>query len=323
MGIVDTAKRSVPPWVKGLVPASLRRHQMIEDHARSLPSYPFFQGLMSRYRVENLVGVDSETFKRRIDEFLALDDYRMEGFANPERQRDLSIRFYWGHDHDFGGFALQGRMRSRHLALLTIFRDRFGAIPQSLEGLRVLDIGAWTGGVSLVLAAMGAQVTAVEEVKKYVEALTYLKQAFAIDNLDPRHLSLYECTLSEFQDAFDLVIYAGVLYHVTDPTVSLRITFNCLRDGGRCLVETAAVNSEKPILAYHGPGLARGDRSARNRSGWNWYFPSLAALARMMEDVGFAQVQVSKVIAGRAFAVGRRDSHVDIMRGGLSVPGLR
>lgn len=324
MSIVVAAKRMAPRWVKDLVPETLRRQRTIEDYARTLPSYRFFEGFMSRYQVQNLVGTDPDSFKRRIDEFLAMDDYLMEGYADPEQQRDLSIRFHWGHDHDFGSFALQGRMRSRHVALLTIFRDRFGAIPQSLEGMRVLDIGAWTGGVSLTLAAMGAQVVAVEEVKKYVEALTYLRDAFGVTNLEPRNLSLYECTLPELQDAFDLVMYAGVLYHVTDPTLSLRITFNCLKDGGRCLVETAAIDSDDYILSYKGPTVVhRGNTHQRNRSGWNWYFPSPPTLGRMMEDVGFEDVEVSNVIGGRAFAVGRRERHVDLLRGGLSVRTIR
>jgi SAM-dependent methyltransferase len=248
----------------------------------------------------------------------------MEGFKDPEKQRDLSIKFHWGHNHDFGTFSLKGRMGNRHILLLATFIDEFKVIPRSLHGLRVLDIGCWTGGTSLLLCAMGAHVVAIEEVRKYVDCLNYLKYAFNIDRLEPKHLSLYECTLPEFQDSFDIVLFCGVLYHVTDPISALRITFNCLKDGGVCLLETAAINSNKRILSYEGPTIfSGGSKKDLSRSGWNWFIPSPITLSQMMADVGYTDIQVGRVRGGRVFAVGKRDTHVDIMRGGLSVKNIR
>jgi 2-polyprenyl-3-methyl-5-hydroxy-6-metoxy-1,4-benzoquinol methylase len=94
-----------------------------------------------------------------------------------------------------------------------------------------------------------AEVVAIDEVKKYVECLQFLKKSFAIDNLEPRHLSLYDLVDPAFQDRFDLVLFAGVLYHVTDPIVALRITFNCLRDGGMSPPDLLS-----PMLAGSGTG---------------------------------------------------------------------
>jgi len=273
-------------------------------------SVNFLKHLISNYNVDNLKNVSPQKFKEKINSFLRLNDWRMEGFNDPKSQRDLTVKFHWGHNHNFGSFDIKGKMGDRHINILATFIDQFHALPKDLTGLKVLDIGCWTGGTSLLLCAMGAHVTAIDEVKKYIESLYYLKYAFDIENLEPRHFSLYECIIPEFQDQFDIVLFSGVLYHVTDPIVALRITFNCLKDGGICLLETRAIDSGKSILSYE-------------RDRWNWYIPSPSALHQMMVDVGFSDVKVSNVIGSRAFAVGKRDIHKDMRRDGLSVRTIR
>jgi SAM-dependent methyltransferase len=284
----------------------------------------YLNSLMRRYQTGSLVNVTPQAFKQQIDSFLQISDYKMEGYQDPNYQRDLSIKFHWGHDHDFGDFALKGRMEKRHIWLLSTFMDSFKALPKTLAGCRVLDIGCWTGGASLLLSAMGAKVLAIDEVKKYVEALRYLKHAFDLKDLEVQNMSLYECTRPDFQDAFDYILFAGVLYHVTDPILALRITFNCLKDGGKCLVETAAIDSKQTHLSYEGPTIVfTGTKEQMNRGGWNWFMPSPSTLSQMMKDVGYGDVSTSDCINGRAFAVGTRHKHVDMTRAGISVRDIR
>ena len=73
----------------------------------------------------------------------------------------------------------------------------------------------------------------VEEVKKYAEMVRYLKRAFGLVNLEVLHSSLFDCTTGEFQDV-----------------LALRITFNCLKDGGKCLLETYALDSTESVMEY-------------------------------------------------------------------------
>ena len=315
-----------PCWAKRLIPRAVinQLSEKYSSYYRSLPSWDRLSKLMSIYNVDNLTTVEKDQFKEKIFKFLQISDHEMEDFSNPDSQRDLSIRFHWGHDHDFGDFQLKGRMADRHTSIIATFIDEFKALPTSLEGKKVLDIGCWTGGTSLLLCAMGAQVVAIEEVKKYVDCLCYLKSAFDIQNLEPKHLSLYECTNQEFQDAFDIVLFAGVVYHVTDPVLALRITFNCLKTGGLCLIESSALNTRQRILSYEGPtSITGGSKKQLNRSGWNWFIPSPNTLTRMMADVGYKNIRVSRIRAGRVFAVGEKEIQLDIMRGGLSVREIR
>jgi SAM-dependent methyltransferase len=319
-----------PKWAKTLVPQAVKDKILGTTHidTRQLPSLDYIRGLMCHYQVNDLVKVDPKSFRARIDEFLHLEDGRMEGFREGSLQRDLSIKFHWGHDHDFGDFSVKGRLGERHLTLIAMLIDWFPALPKSLEGMRVLDIGCWTGGTSLVLCAMGAHVVAVEEVKKYIDCLNYLKFAFDLDRLEPRNLSLYECTTADLQDSFDFVLFAGVLYHVTDPVLALRIAYNCLKDDGTCVIETAVTPSRQNILSYEGPGIFHSGRAEDlNRGGWNWFSPSPTTLHQMMNDVGFTNVRLSPMIQARAgkrmLAWGQRRQHKDMLRSGLSVRSIR
>ena len=308
------------------LPSRIRERRGIVDW-EALPSMKYAQELMLQFQTKDLKKTDAVSFRNQLNEFLALRDSEMEGYAEPDLQRDLSIQFHWGHDHDFGDFALKGRMGTSHLALIAGFSDLLPALPRRLDGKRVLDIGCWTGGTSLLLCAMGAHVVAVEEVKKYIECLKYVKDAFGLERLEPVNLSLFECTTPEFQDAFDYVLFAGVLYHLSDPVLGLRITFNCLRDGGLCLLSTAAMPGKQLVLSYEGPQVfGGGDKKSLSRGGWNWFIPSVPTLRQMMADVGYEDIQVRKTQSGaglRAFAIGKRKRHVDITRAGLSQRYIR
>lgn len=287
-----------------------------------------FNGLeqhMQRYTVDQLVGLQPDAFKAQIDAFLSLEDYEMEQYVSPDLQRDLSIKFHWGHDHDFGSFQLQGLMGQRHKGLLTQFMDGFELTPKSFEGLRVLDIGTWTGGVSLLLASMGAEVVALEEVTKYTDTLKYLCEAFDLQTIEVLNTSLYDLDDAVYADSFDVVFYAGVIYHVTDPVLSLRIVFNALKDGGICLLESATINHPKRILRYEGPERTwDGSETKENRRGWNWFVPSPNAMQQMMMDVGFQNVDMAlSYNFDRVVGVGQRKSHVDMLRAGLARPTIR
>jgi len=267
--------------------------------------------LMARFRVQHLVDETRNAFHSRLMSFLDIDDYAMEDLASPQRQRDLTVKFHWGHDHDFGSFRLEGKMGDRHLQHLATFIEQFQALPLDLTGRRILEIGCWTGGASLLMSAMGAEVTAIDEVKKYTECLTYLKRAFGLDQLTIRHASLYDLDHASFWDRFDHVLFAGVLYHVTDPIVALRIVFNALKDGGTCLLESTAFRSRLTRISF-------------SRRRWNWFDMSPSALKLMMQDVGFQPPQLGAITTDRRiYAVAKRTQHVDMRRDGLSKRDLR
>ncbi len=313
----------IPPAARKLVP--LRVKKMLVPPAPQqlpLPSLGYISSLKAYYQVANLVGVSPGEFQRRIEEFLSLDDAAMEGYQSSDQQRGRSVRFEWSEDHDFGDFQVKGMAQNRSSWLISMFMDQLSALQRDLTGKRVLDIGCWTGGTSLIMARMGASVVAIEEVKKYVDCLEYLCDSFGVTNLEARNLSLYDLTADEFQDAFDIVLFGGVLYHLSDPVLGARITFDALREPGTCLLETAVARSKERILEYAGkdePG--RGD-------GANWFFPAPNVVHAIMDEVGYRDIRglvcpQAGTPQDRMLAVGTKVAQVDMLRAGLSVPGIR
>src|SRR5437588_643522 len=104
---------------------------------------------MACFQMRNLTRRTPDEFRADLQTRLAVTNGASESFIDETRQRDLSIRFHWGHNHDFGsGLHLHGRMANRHIDILADFIDHYG-LPRDLSGKRVLDIGVWTGGTCL------------------------------------------------------------------------------------------------------------------------------------------------------------------------------
>jgi 2-polyprenyl-3-methyl-5-hydroxy-6-metoxy-1,4-benzoquinol methylase len=312
----------MPASVKRRVP--YRPATIPHPAPRDSANFKFLQSLMKTYRVENLVNMDRKQFKEGFERFLSLDDSEMEGLNSPEGQRVRTVRFMWPFDHDFGDFKVgPGTGASRPMDLIGNFMDQFDVPSRDLKGKRVLDIGCYAGGTSLLLAAMGAEVVAVEEVAKYVESLKFLRDAFGLENLEPRNLSLYDLTTDEFQDAFDIVLFAGVLYHISDVILGMRITYNALKPGGTTLLETASTRSEERILEYAGK-----NQKGANKYGANWFFPSPLVVTELMDEVGYKNIESfvrrnPQKIRDRTYAMAKKEQQEDFLRAGFAVRDIR
>jgi 2-polyprenyl-3-methyl-5-hydroxy-6-metoxy-1,4-benzoquinol methylase len=286
------------------------------------------QKRFSIWQVSNLKSISAEEFTQYIYSKIGETDFLSEGYQSYEleRQRDLSIKFHWGHNHDFGDFKLEGKMGNRHINLLANFVTLF---PVSLEDFRakeVFDIGCWTGGTTLLLASLGARVFAIEEVKKYAEMVSFLVKSFGIESqvsIEP--ISIYDCNREEFYDRFDIVYFPGVVYHLSDPVLALRILFNSLKLGGVILVESAGINRVEPFCRFEGGLLWLESRGGETKSsGWNWFIPSPSALYRMMREAGFDQVKTEwHPKTKRIYGYGKKVSQVGILKAGLSVPSIK
>lgn len=283
----------------------------------------YLRGLFrERFGAKALPAETMARLRAFIEERIGQADALEEGYLDPSRQRDMSVVFHWGHDHRFSDdFTLPGRMGERHINIVARFVDVFG-LPRDLTGKRVLDIGCWTGGMPMLLVAMGASVVTLEEVRKYARVVNVMADAFGVsDRLACLPESLYEA-LPRFADEFDFITYAGVVYHVTDPILSLRRMFGALKDGGRCFVESAGTDSGEVVCGYHGPALTL-RQSGDARTGWNYFLPSPRCLEAWLEDVGFADPVVGPIVDGRVHGVGTRVRFTDMMRAGLAARDCR
>ncbi len=200
--------------------------------------------------------------------------------------------FTWGHDHDFGfGQKRDGAMMTRHLEIAAEAMS-FGMLPKSLKGKTALDIGCWTGGDLLLLSALGADCTALESHPVSARAARFLCKTVGCDAKIVTS-DLYK-DRKDWAQTFDLVYCSGVIYHVTDPLLALRIAFAYLKPGGRLIIETKSHSGTGATMSYSGS----------IEKGWNWFAPNRQSLGRWFVDAGFEQdkVVVQKRSNGRLLA---------------------
>jgi SAM-dependent methyltransferase len=285
-------------------------------------------GFFEKFKVPNLVSTLNENeFKNHLMDKIGQTDFLGEGYSEDEleRQRDLSIKFHWGHDHDFGSFKIEGLMGERHFDLFEKFLAFFPITLDSFSDKHILDVGCWTGGTTLLLSAVSKEVTAVEEVKKYAATARYLAEAFGV-NAKVIDCSLYALNDPKYYDSFDRVYFPGVIYHLSDPVLALRILFNSLSIGGDILIETAGFESDEALCRFEGNYIyhTNGTREELNRGGWNYFMLSGPALERMMREAGFVDIRYKwDNRSNRLFAHGIKESQVGICKAGLSVLNIR
>jgi 2-polyprenyl-3-methyl-5-hydroxy-6-metoxy-1,4-benzoquinol methylase len=280
------------------------------------------QPAMSREAADNLVvealakwQAKSPEEAHRIANILAEefpDQARPDDFWHSESSVAFRDFFVWGHNHDFGhGITRAGAMGPRHTEI-TGEALRLGMLPASLKGKKVLDVGCWSGGDLLVLAGLGGQVTAIEEHPIAAKAAQRLVDLLNLTS-PVLETSLY-ADKQEWKGQFDYAYCSGVIYHVTDPMLLLRILFAYLKPGGDVFIETKGAVGEGSICSYSGT----------LEKGWNWYAPNETALGRWMVDAGFdaKTVRVYRRENGRLLACGRKTEALALREtAGFSRPG--
>ena len=187
-----------------------------------------------------------------------------------------------------------------------------GMLPANLKGMQVLDVGCWSGGDLLVLAGLGGQVTAIEEHPIAARAARRLVELSGIQ-VPVVESSLY-ADRQDWAQIFDYAYCSGVIYHVTDPMLLLRILFAYLKPGGGVFLETKATAGEGSMCSYSGTV----------EKGWNWYAPNETVLGRWLVDAGFdaGTVRVCRRASGRLLASGcKTESRVLRETAGFSRPG--
>jgi 2-polyprenyl-3-methyl-5-hydroxy-6-metoxy-1,4-benzoquinol methylase len=269
-------------------------------------TFPAPQAVMSREAADNIVIAALARWQaatledaRRIAAILEQefpDQARPDDFWHSESSAAFRDFFVWGHNHDFGhGVTRAGAMGPRHMEI-TAEALRLGMLPISLSGKQVLDVGCWSGGDLLVLAGLGGQVTAMEEHPIAAQAAQRLNALLNL-NASVLETSLY-ADKQEWSARFDYAYCSGVIYHVTDPLLLLRILFAYLRPGGEVFIETKAAAGEGSLCSYSGT----------LEKGWNWYAPNETALGRWLVDAGFSAetVRVYRRDNGRLLGCGRK-----------------
>lgn len=191
-----------------------------------------------------------------------------------------------------------------------INRDSYG-IPESLEGKRVLDVGAWDGYWTFEALKRGAaEVVAIddfsdqlgEDVKRTAwDTFDLCRDALGYsEDVCSRHdMTVYDITPEMF-GTFDVVFFFGTLYHLRYPLLSLdKLSAVCT---GNIFVESAILDDYSPYkgglnFGYPGNQMVMEFYPDKNygKNESNWWAPTLSCMGSMVAAAGFSNIMTWKL----------------------------
>ena len=190
-------------------------------------------------------------------------------------QREMA-RVDWFHTMDLGqGITTPGRVACLSPEQLEIGR---------LDGLTVLDIGAWDGAYSFMAERRGARrVLATDSVVwsgawKTGNAGFKLARRVLKSNVEDMNIDVMDLSPTR-PGVFDVVLFLGVLYHLRHPLLALERIFSVV--GKQLILETHVdlADLTRPAMAFYPGTELAGDPT-------NWWGPNPLAVEAMLKSVG-------------------------------------
>lgn len=260
-----------------------------DEFQQRLPDGDKGQSLMTNLALQN----------REAKKFLPLvDDFPGDPLSIDELKEQVANK-HWFHQIDLGnGIITPGQDNSAE-KLLRI------KMPKKLDGMTVLDIGAWNGFFSFEAESRGAsRVLATDSYAWQTwdgksgfdlarRALNSKVQALEIDILD---LS------PDIIGTFDLVLCLGVLYHMRHPLLSLEKVFSVT--GNQLILETTVelFSEDRPAMVFY-PGTEFANDPT------NWCGANPAAVIAMLKTAGFSKVELVSLVDFPIPKTGRATFH--------------
>ncbi len=162
-------------------------------------------------------------------------------------------------------------------------------LPERLDGLSVLDIGAYDGYFSFECERRGAARVVAADHFCWTYGGMASKDGFDIakaalgSRVEDKLIPVEEIS-PESVGVFDVVLFLGVLYHAPDMVRYLRMVRSVCR--GRVILETEIDAEDYPLPAavfYPGNSL--------NNDASNFWGPNMACVEAMLREVGFKRVE--------------------------------
>jgi tRNA (mo5U34)-methyltransferase len=171
------------------------------------------------------------------------------------------------------------------------------AIPQDLAGRTVLDIGCNAGFYSIEMKRRGAErVLGIDFDERYLEQARFAAEVKGAD-IEFRQLSVYD--LAELHEAFDVVLFMGVLYHLRHPLLALDLIHDHVA-GDLLVYQSMQRGSDQVELVRANYDFFEQDHFERPgypklhfieheyANDWtNWWAPNAACSAAMLRSAGF------------------------------------
>lgn len=175
------------------------------------------------------------------------------------------------------------------------------ALPESLKGWRVLDIGCNAGFYSFELAKLGANVTGIDLDEHYLRQARWAARQYGLDGrVKFRKMQIYD--LAHSNATYDMVIFMGVFYHLRYPLLALDIVaqkfkklllFQTLTMPGEEVMEPVddlPIEKRDLMLSPGWPRMAFIENSLAGDN-TNWWAPNHAAVEAMLRSSGLKTIR--------------------------------
>lgn len=171
------------------------------------------------------------------------------------------------------------------------------AFPDDLRGASVLDIGCNAGYFSMQIKMRGAgRVLGIDHLEHYLKQAAVCTRIWDLD-IEYRKLDVDQVT--DLREEFDIVVFAGVLYHLKNPLRAIEDLAAVCRDV--ILLETEIMSNDPRNRVYvrQGPfgqvkvracrtGIMKFVEGAElNGDGSNWWIPDTECVFGMLRTAGF------------------------------------
>jgi tRNA (mo5U34)-methyltransferase len=206
---------------------------------------------------------------------------RPTGASLDEIRERIDQFAHWYHRIELiPGVVTPGIMDS---ALALTILDQLG-LPDSLNGLRALDIGCKDGAFSFALEQRGAKVMAIDYAEREVNGFALASEILG-SQVEFRCVNVYDVD-PERLGTFDVVLFLGVLYHLRNPLLAFDRIRSVCKPGTLLFVETQIATApalhqlQEPVWQFYLRDALLGDAT-------NKWAPNMPGLRAMVEESQF------------------------------------
>jgi tRNA (mo5U34)-methyltransferase len=189
----------------------------------------------------------------------------------------------WFHQLDLGEGIITPGYTS--LEVLRASADAFFNMP--LSGKSVLDIGCYDGFYSFEALRRGAaHVLAADHFMWHADPRCREAFELARSRIAPELPDIDIDVLDMTQEVvgkFDIVLFAGVLYHMRNPFLSIERVAPLAREIMILETHLDALDETRPAMIFYPTDEQNNDPS-------NWWGPNPACVEAMLRDVGFSRI---------------------------------
>jgi 2-polyprenyl-3-methyl-5-hydroxy-6-metoxy-1,4-benzoquinol methylase len=225
--------------------------------------------------------------------------------------RDFCSQQKWFHAIDFGSVVSSGRFPPGTAQNRTLLGVMEFLKALNLNGSRALDIGTTDGLIAFGMSKLGAaSVVATDS----VERPTFRRgmQELGLD-IDYRpHTQIKDLARLYEPKSFDVIVCAGVIYHMLNPFSAFGECRKLVKDGGYVIFESAIQAGTEPVLVLNS------ETTKPTKEAYTYWLPTPSAM------VGMTKLVSLKPIATRMLAEGNRPFRMTVLAQAVSpseIPG--